>query len=89
MRVRKLVWLGRVCLLASGFFAFAAGGASHAAEIGISWPGKSASILVLQLSFPLRLNNRHSFCTRSVQIRLGETHQTAVHEMGWCTPTYT
>jgi hypothetical protein len=46
-------------------------------------------LLVLQLSFPLRLNNCHSFCTRSVQIRLGKTHQSAVHEMGWCTPTYT
>jgi putative tryptophan/tyrosine transport system substrate-binding protein len=55
MHVRKLVWLGRVCLLASGFFAFAAGGASHAAEIGISWPGKSASILVWEKAFKDRL----------------------------------
>ena len=55
MGVRKLVRLGRVCLLASGFFAFATAGASHAAEIGVSWPGKSASILVWEKAFMERL----------------------------------
>jgi len=55
MSVHKLVRLGRVCLLASGFLAFAAIGASHAAEIGISWPGKSASILIWEKAFKDRL----------------------------------
>ncbi len=55
MSVKKLAGFGRVCMLASGLFATATFGVAHAAEIGISWPGKSASILVWEKAFKERL----------------------------------
>jgi tetratricopeptide (TPR) repeat protein len=49
--VKKLAGFGRICIIASGFLASATFGVAHAAEIGISWPGKSASILIWEKAF--------------------------------------